>query len=489
MAAAIRYTAMSWRDETAWVVRVAQLDRSTRVTRLSDLEAVTRRFIGSLTADDPDQIRLSIELRVPDGVNAALEAATAVRTEVGPGSVAGPVPVPMLALHRALARRLIEHGYALREVAVLLGVSYPRARQLAAEPPEPVFSGAGSTSTTVTGAVPGARTEAEPPFGAQFGAQFGAEIRPHTGYQHEALFYRDDAQFLAGTVGFVQEAVRLRQPVMVALPKPRLELLRTALGPGGDGNDGEVFFVDMAELGGNPARILPGWLSFVEEYSGPGRPVRGIGEPQWPGRRPQAAVECQFHEGLLNLAIDPDLPLWLRCLYDVGALAGPLIEAARCSHPVLVEDGEYRGSTRYGGLHHVNSMFRSELPPPPADSARLAFGGSDLSTLRARVTGIGQATGLDRDRTQALTLAVAEIAANCVRHGGGQGQLLTWVQPGALVCEVTDPGRLGSPLAGRRRPPPEEVRGRGLWLANQFSDLVQIRSTARGTTARIFTWL
>jgi anti-sigma regulatory factor (Ser/Thr protein kinase) len=67
--------------------------------------------------------------------------------------------------------------------------------------------------------------------------------------------------------------------------------------------------------------------------------------------------------------------------------------------------------------------------------------------------------------------------------------LRTWLQPDALVCEVTDRGRLDDPLVGRLAPAPEEQRGRGLWLANQLSDLVQIRSTPEGTAVRVFAWL
>jgi hypothetical protein len=44
-------------------------------------------------------------------------------------------------------------------------------------------------------------------------------------------------------------------------------------------------------------------------------------------------------------------------------------------------------------------------------------------------------------------------------------------------------------LAGRVRPRGAEPDPRGLWLANQMCDLVQIRSTPKGSTVRIVTWL
>ena len=49
-----------------------------------------------------------------------------------------------------------------------------------------------------------------------------------------------------------------------------------------------------------------------------------------------------------------------------------------------------------------------------------------------------------------------------------------------LACAVRDNGHIDDPLVGRERPRPEQERGRGLWLANQLCDLVQVRSGPDG---------
>jgi anti-sigma regulatory factor (Ser/Thr protein kinase) len=96
--------------------------------------------------------------------------------------------------------------------------------------------------------------------------------------------------------------------------------------------------------------------------------------------------------------------------------------------------------------------------------------------------------GLPADRVDALALAASELATNSIRHGGGTGTVAMWLEPGAVVVEFTDGGRLLDPLVGRTMPPPEQVGGRGLYLVNQVCDLVQVRSSPEGTTIRITTW-
>lgn len=82
----------------------------------------------------------------------------------------------------------------------------------------------------------------------------------------------------------------------------------------------------MHELGRNPARIIPAWQRFVDGAGG--RPVRGIGEPIWPGRRAEELLECRLHGALLNVAVDPGLPFWLRCPYDTRQLSPGVVEEA-----------------------------------------------------------------------------------------------------------------------------------------------------------------
>ena len=95
------------------------------------------------------------------------------------------------------------------------------------------------------------------------------------------------------------------------------------------------------------------------------------------------------------------------------------------------------------------------------------------------------AAGLDRGRTADLVAAVNEVATNSVCHGGGRGTLRLWPEARTLVCEVSDAGHISEPLVGRQRPDGDTADGRGLWLANQLCDLVQVRSFRSGTVVRL----
>src|SRR4051794_12547360 len=81
------------------------------------------------------------------------------------------------------------------------------------------------------------------------------------GFRHEALFYAGEDDFLAGTVPFIVEGVTRDEPVLVVVSAPKIEALRRALNGAAD----RVQFADMAEVGRNPARIIPAWRDFVDE--------------------------------------------------------------------------------------------------------------------------------------------------------------------------------------------------------------------------------
>ena len=94
--------------------------------------------------------------------------------------------------------------------------------------------------------------------------------RPHRTYRHECWLYHGDTEFQGMVVPFIADGLARDQPVMVAVPEPRLHAVRDALG----GDAERVVWADMADLGANPARIIPAWQEFTEKYRGDRRPIR-----------------------------------------------------------------------------------------------------------------------------------------------------------------------------------------------------------------------
>jgi anti-sigma regulatory factor (Ser/Thr protein kinase) len=300
-------------------------------------------------------------------------------------------------------------------------------------------------------------------------------------FHHEAWLYAGQDEFVAGAASFIRDGVAREEPILVAVEQRKIDLLRSELGD----DAGGVMFVDMAVMGANPARIISVWRDFAAERALPGRPLRGIGEPIGPDRGPDELAECHRHEALLNVAFADAPAFWLRCPYDAERLEPAVLEEAQRTHPFVMRDGTAHASAAFDEARAGITPDSQPLSDPPPTAARLEVRLDALAAVRQLVTRHAARAQLGTDRTADMLVAVNEIATNSVRHGGGRGVLRMWHEPGALICEVRDGGRIDDPLVGRCRPRAGQVGGYGLWLANQLCDLVQIRSLPAGNVVRL----
>jgi anti-sigma regulatory factor (Ser/Thr protein kinase) len=294
--------------------------------------------------------------------------------------------------------------------------------------------------------------------------------------------YRGEAEFVASSCAFVRDGLDAGEPVLVAVPPAKIDLLGAALG----GAARRVRFMDLSEVGRNPARIIPVWRRFVDEHPGA---VRGLAEPEWSGRRAVEVAESQLHDALLNLAFPGDPRLLMRCSYDADVVDPSVLVAARRTHPYAIEEGDRRQTWAYTGPQYADAVFGRELPEPASRAERLWFGPGGLAAVRELVEQHTQRAGLSAAKTANLTLAVHEIASNSLDHGAANGALRVWVEPDGLVCEVRDDGQIDQILMGRIHPVLDAKTGWGIWMVNQLCDLVQLRSSAAGTVVRMHMWL
>src|ERR1700758_2646445 len=145
---------------------------------------------------------------------------------------------------------------------------------------------------------------------------------PRAGFSHEALLYAGDGEFASAVLSFVSRALAADEPILVAVRGERGAIVREALGD----DVGRVMLLDVSELGRNPARLIPAWLRFVEEFGIDGRRVAVFGECIWPGRTRAELSECHRYEELLNIAFAGPRAWRLVCPYDVDALDDHVLE-------------------------------------------------------------------------------------------------------------------------------------------------------------------
>jgi anti-sigma regulatory factor (Ser/Thr protein kinase) len=293
------------------------------------------------------------------------------------------------------------------------------------------------------------------------------------GLSHQAFFYRSQRDYLAMVKAFASTGQANGEPVLIAVPGRNSGVLRDHLGEA-------VSYADMAKLGRNPARIIPGVREFIDAH--PGQRVRYAGEPIWPGRSAAEMCEAARHEALINLAFS-GMAVTILCPYDAAGLPPSVVSAAGYTHPAILVNGQPVPAAHYAGPGSVPPQCDRPLPPPPASAETLGYK-TDLQPVRRLVGSHARQAGLPAERTGDLVLAASEIAGNTLRHTSAGGTVHIWHTAAEILCQIQDLGWITDPLAGRIRQPPDE-RGHGLWVVNQVCDLVELRTGRAGTTVRM----
>lgn len=288
---------------------------------------------------------------------------------------------------------------------------------------------------------------------------------------HQALFYRDDREYLEGIRRFLRPAVESEDPIAISVPQHKLQLVREHLC---DLSRKQV--LDMSELGRNPGRIL----SMIERIRDerPGRMLHYIGEPIWAGRSAEEIREAVRHESLINIAQD-DTAMRVLCPYDAVALDDAVLASAKRTHPEIVEGGTTHSSRCY--IEAIPPECEVPLSAPPEDASSYAIKDETLSSLRAVVRDHGRDAGFGGEFVEDLQLVANELVTNALCHGVPHRQLTVWGTSEEMICQVENEGAISDPLAGRRNPHRHSEHGMGLWIVHQLSDLVEMRDGTRTT--------
>jgi anti-sigma regulatory factor (Ser/Thr protein kinase) len=110
----------------------------------------------------------------------------------------------------------------------------------------------------------------------------------------------------------------------------------------------------------------------------------------------------------------------------------------------------------------------------------MSFDPGSLPTARARMRACAGRAGFPEDQVEDVVLAVHELAANAICHGGGAGRLRVWDVAGALRCQVDDGVASASEVNALPFQP-----GHGLWLVQRVAGQMQTLSGPAGTSVLV----
>jgi len=297
-------------------------------------------------------------------------------------------------------------------------------------------------------------------------------------HDHSALIYQSEDEYVDWLVRFISEGLDRAQPVLVAVPRHRLSVLRRALGAAAAG----VATADIMGIGRNPGRILAVQLAFVERH--PGQHVRIVAEPAWEGRTPFEYSACMQHEALANIAFE-GLDVTNLCPYDASCLDDDVLADVQLTHPQIWRGGLRKHSPDYA-LDVALKQCNQPLTTNPAAVTHTVGEAADLAGARRCADRYGRLLGMSTARVADLMLVATELATNTLDHAGGACRLAFWYEAGHVVCEARDMGQWVDPLAGRRPPAARGSGPYGLFVVNAIADLLRTHTAPAGTTIHAY---
>lgn len=289
-----------------------------------------------------------------------------------------------------------------------------------------------------------------------------------TTFQHDALLYRGAASLASRLVPWIEEGLRAEEPVHVVTTERNIDELRAGLGPSAD----DVEFVENTGWYRHPPTTIAAWHDAIREGTSGGARVRAVGEVVFHDEDQHAG--WTRYESILNHVFAEDRA-WVICPYDVGRLPGPIVDAARRTHP-MVWNGARAASDRYTPPAGFLATMPEPLRPMPHGAVPFPKG-LPSSQMREEVRVRASAAGWDSARTEDLVLVFTELLTNAERHAGEPGTASLWIDADRAVGEVRDGvGTPIDPLAGFSPPRPSQIGGAGLWIARRLSDWLGIEA-------------
>lgn len=163
-------------------------------------------------------------------------------------------------------------------------------------------------------------------------------------FEHHALLYETDEEFLATAAPFLADAVDRSEAALAVTTRRRIDALRQLLGP----RARRVVFADLELWSDTPAGTLAAYRDFLDRAIGGGAAwVRILGrEPVSMGRSKAEVRLWARCESLLNVVLCSS-PVTMLCPCDKRRIAAHVVGDVRATHPHIVEAGTFAPSEQY----------------------------------------------------------------------------------------------------------------------------------------------
>jgi anti-sigma regulatory factor (Ser/Thr protein kinase) len=288
--------------------------------------------------------------------------------------------------------------------------------------------------------------------------------------EHRALLYEGVDHFVRVSEAFVREGLAHEEPVLVITGSPRIDALVEALGDDATALEltpGEEWFR-------NSARTLTSVARRLDDLDGAGAgAIRAIGEIPYPRMSPAVRREWVRVEALLDRVFTGHT-VRMVCAYDVDALPDATLDHARRTHAVVETSAGTTASSAYDPAGVLAELHALPLDPAPDSAASMRFDDRP-APARDFVTARASEAGLSGPALSDLRVAAAEVVTNAILHGRRPHWVHVWSTDDELLCEVQDGGAgIDSPATGFELPPVDAPAGRGVWIARQLCDHLEV---------------
>lgn len=296
---------------------------------------------------------------------------------------------------------------------------------------------------------------------------------------HNLYQYDEDTALVDHVAPFLADGVAEHEAVVLVVDPRKRALLEAALGA----LAARIDYVDRDSYYTRPEDALAGYDAQVRRYlRGGAQRVRVFGE--LPRCRTQEESDTWIrYEALLNPAFAHH-PVTIVCGLDAREQPDSVLEGSWETHPRTMNN-QWSDNDHY---HRPEDVLRARTPAPE-DVEGLWSVSADLSARALRVLLLGEMAAAKMPEREAdkMMLAAGEVLANAHRYGGGVRALRIGRVGERFVCEISDHGPgLDDPVAGYVPPGSDRAPGAGLWVARQMTRRLDMLSTERGLTTRLW---